>query len=76
MTPCTLKLVDKRAFEYRKWTSVTASKYAPHNFIRDCAHLVGETVLVPAVLSRGDGRGPSRVPDVLPNCAAVGITDL
>jgi hypothetical protein len=58
MTPCTLKLIDKWGIEYRKWFGVAGGKYAPHNFIRDCAHLVGETVLVPAILSRGDGHGP------------------
>jgi hypothetical protein len=55
MTPCTLKLIDKRALSTR---SVTGGKYTPHNLIRDCAHLIGEAVLVPTILSRGDGHGP------------------
>lgn len=35
------------------------AKYAPHNLIRYCAHLVGEAVFVSAILSRGNGHGPS-----------------
>ena len=48
----------------------------PHNFIRNCAHLVGEAILVPTILLRGDGHGTGRVSDVLSYGVPVGIADL
>jgi len=56
---------------WRAW-----QKYTPHNFIRNCAHLVGEAILVPTVLLRGDGYGTGRVSDVLSYCVPVWIADL
>ena len=61
---------------YSRMTWHESDKYAPHNLIRNCAHLIGETIFVPAIFLCGDGRGPSREPYVLLNCAARGIADL
>jgi len=46
-----------------------------HDFIRNCAHLVGEAILVPTVLLRGNGHGTRRVPDVLSYCVPVWTAD-
>ena len=51
-------------------------KYTPHDFIRNCTHLIGEAILVPTILLRGDGHGARRVPDVLSYCAPVWTADL
>ena len=72
MTPCTLKLNENEHREYNN----ALGRYTPHNFIRNCAHLVGEAVLVPTVLLCGDGHGTRRVSDVLSYCVAVWTADL
>jgi hypothetical protein len=59
MTPCTLKLIDMPGFNPGRGLVSEVAKYAPYNLIRYCAHLVGETVFVSAILSRGNGHGPS-----------------
>lgn len=60
MTPCTLKLIDTPVLNTgRGLVSEEVAKYVPHNLIRYCAHLIRETVFVSAILSRGNGHGPS-----------------
>lgn len=69
---------NRRGFERpgKCMAVVPLGRYAPHDFIRNCAHLVGEAILVPAVCLRGDGYGAGRVSDVLSYRVPVGVADL
>ena len=70
----TVHVEAKRKYERQECKVV--GKSTPHDFIRNCAHLVGEAILMPTVLLRGDGHGTRRVPDVLSYCVSVWTADL